>query len=510
MSNYAALIDTLSISGSRLTDGTANASGTVYFFMPGTNTPVSVYADAAATTIVTQPVTLGAGGKLPTQYAAGIFAKVPVRVYVSDVSGNVITDNVWIPASAGDVGLNNAGFTDSTLDAALTKAFTSFGGQDWKYKESGGATARTIQSKFSEIAISVKDFGAVGDGIAIDTTAIQNAANRIGALGGGTLYFPPGTYKTDQAITFTSINGLTILGNGFSSTNISCTHGTADGMTFTSCGSLRIVGLNFKHASSTTGSAISITSTALGFIDQVSNDIDKFQTGLTVLAGASGSGMVVSNCGFYGNGGSGIGINITARTTTVRGGGAGAKLGFAIQLGGACTGTIIDGVNFASSVAPTAIRFDAALTGTGIIISNCTGLGSVTTPLSIATATLPVYRQWGNGIDTSSTSSATGAPQTPVLYGGDEVMLSATSGGAGTVTVNAPAILPGTSALDVNLYWDFVFANAAGGAVTWSLNAVFVVNAAIPTTAAHTISVRFRWDRTASKLREVSRADTVT
>lgn len=30
MSNYAALIDTLSISGSRLTDGTANASGTVY------------------------------------------------------------------------------------------------------------------------------------------------------------------------------------------------------------------------------------------------------------------------------------------------------------------------------------------------------------------------------------------------------------------------------------------------------------------------------------------------
>jgi hypothetical protein len=76
--------------------------------------------------------------------------------------------------------------------------------------------------------------------------------------------------------------------------------------------------------------------------------------------------------------------------------------------------------------------------------------------------------------------------------------------------VNAPAILPGTLSDDTNLYWDFVFKNAAGGAVTWTLNAVYVVNAAIPTTDAHTISVRFRWDRTTSKLRECSRSDTVT
>jgi len=513
MSNYAALIDVLSVAGSRLSDGTANASGVVYFFQPGTNTPVNAYSDAAATTIITQPVVLTSGGLVNTStFPNGIFVTQPVRLLVQDVSGNSVVDTTYIPATAGDTGLSNAGWTDSTVDGAFTKLYTSTGGQDGKYLESLGATQRTIKAKFQEISVSVKDFGAVGDGVATDTTAIQNAANEVGALGGGILYFPPGTYKTDQAITFTSINGLTVLGAGFGSTNVSCTHATANGMTFSSCNGLRIIGINFKHASSTTGAAISVTNTAIGIIDQVTNDIDKFQTGLAVLAGASGSQMVVSNCGFFGNGGSGIGINITARSTTVRGGAAGSKTGYAIQLGGACTGTIIDGVNFASSVAPTAIRFDSALTGTGIIISNCTGLGSVTTPLSIATATLPVYRQWGNGIDAVAFSAAIGNTLTPTLYQGNEIILSATSGGAGTQTVAAPAILPGTSALDVNLYWDFVFINASGGAVTWATNAIYVLNGAtaVPATAAHTIQVRFRWDRATSKFRECSRGDTVT
>ncbi len=160
--------------------------------------------------------------------------------------------------------------------------------------------------------------------------------------------------------------------------------------------------------------------------------------------------------------------------------------------------------------ATTGVEFLNGLSGTGFEFIGSPTLATCTTPFLVSTATLPVYRQWGNGIDASSTSSAVGAAQTPFLYKGNEVLLTAASGGAGTVTVNAPAVLPGTSTADVNLYWDFIFKNASAGAVTWTLNAVFVVNAAIPTTDAHTIAVRFRWDRATSKLRECSRADTVT
>ncbi|MBI4560390.1 MAG: glycoside hydrolase family 28 protein, partial [Candidatus Hydrogenedentes bacterium] len=41
---------------------------------------------------------------------------------------------------------------------------------------------------------SVKDFGATGDGEAKDTPAIQKAIDTVANAGGGTVYFPPGTY----------------------------------------------------------------------------------------------------------------------------------------------------------------------------------------------------------------------------------------------------------------------------------------------------------------------------
>jgi hypothetical protein len=53
-----------------------------------------------------------------------------------------------------------------------------------------GATARTLQNKLRDV-ISVKDFGAVGDGSTDDRAAIQLALT---AAIGKTLYFPSGTY----------------------------------------------------------------------------------------------------------------------------------------------------------------------------------------------------------------------------------------------------------------------------------------------------------------------------
>jgi len=77
-----------------------------------------------------------------------------------------------------------------------------------------GAINRSIQDKLSDI-ISVKDFGAVGDGTTDDTIAIQNA---IAAANGGTVYVPNGTYLVSKIGT----QGTWIVGQSRSQTIFKC------------------------------------------------------------------------------------------------------------------------------------------------------------------------------------------------------------------------------------------------------------------------------------------------
>ena len=67
-----------------------------------------------------------------------------------------------------------------------------------------GAVPTTVQSKLQEV-VSVKDFGAVGDGFADDTAAIQNAVNYLNSQGGGQLFFPRGIYITSGVTVYTNI-----------------------------------------------------------------------------------------------------------------------------------------------------------------------------------------------------------------------------------------------------------------------------------------------------------------
>ena len=61
----------------------------------------------------------------------------------------------------------------------------------------GASVQRQLSSKLAD-TISVKDFGAKGDGVTDDTVAIQAAANAIPATG-GTLFFPAGQYRISSA-----------------------------------------------------------------------------------------------------------------------------------------------------------------------------------------------------------------------------------------------------------------------------------------------------------------------
>jgi len=63
-----------------------------------------------------------------------------------------------------------------------------------------GAVTTDVETKLRE-SVSVKDFGAVGDGVADDTAEIQAAVDAVGAAGGGTLTIPVGTYLVSSSIT---------------------------------------------------------------------------------------------------------------------------------------------------------------------------------------------------------------------------------------------------------------------------------------------------------------------
>ncbi len=62
-----------------------------------------------------------------------------------------------------------------------------------------GAVTRTVEAKLQEV-VSVKDFGAIGNGVVDDTDAITDAINAVGNAGGGTVLFPAGTYLVSEIV----------------------------------------------------------------------------------------------------------------------------------------------------------------------------------------------------------------------------------------------------------------------------------------------------------------------
>ena len=64
--------------------------------------------------------------------------------------------------------------------------------------------------------INVKWFGAKGDGVAIDTTAIQNAITTCGRPPGGLVLFPPGRYKTTSSL-LVRTGSIALVGTGYAS-----------------------------------------------------------------------------------------------------------------------------------------------------------------------------------------------------------------------------------------------------------------------------------------------------
>ena len=147
-----------------------------------------------------------------------------VNQYVGDSYIETDSDTVTFTSGVhvgGEVKFTTAiQTTTGAVDASIV-TFTGFNGQtgvvqdladndgsDWVgFIQSGtGAVARSAQDKMRD-AVSVKDFGAVGDGVVNDTAAIQ-AAEDACAASGQALLFPAGTYRCNSGITKKSVNWI--------------------------------------------------------------------------------------------------------------------------------------------------------------------------------------------------------------------------------------------------------------------------------------------------------------
>jgi len=123
-----------------------------------------------------------------------------------------------------------------------------------------GAVNRPINQKLQEI-ISVKDFGAVGNGVTNDAAAIQAALNAVVALStGGELFFPDGNYNIGSALTIAvpQDKSLTLTGTGEGSTVLSFS-GNTNGIVVTLGIRAGCIASNFSIIRTNTSSAIANT-----------------------------------------------------------------------------------------------------------------------------------------------------------------------------------------------------------------------------------------------------------
>ena len=185
------------------------------------------------------PLTLNAVG----QCTAWISDATSVREIVKDWLGNLIWDQVTA------IGYG------SSLSQSQGASLIGF------IQSGTGAVARTMQSKGRDV-VSVKDFGAVGDGVTDDTAAIQAAIAACISTGVDShLHFPRGGYNIGATLN-PQFSGI-ISGAGSQDTIIYTTSATADLFsTVGSYGCLTIRDLQINTTVTRTAGAAILVNTA--------------------------------------------------------------------------------------------------------------------------------------------------------------------------------------------------------------------------------------------------------
>jgi len=116
-----------------------------------------------------------------------------------------------------------------------------------------------VVSKFQNVHINVRDFGAVGDGQTLDTPAFKACAAAVNAIGPNVpikLLIPPGDYMLELDVSeilfdFSNRNGIIINGEGANlirNNNPFAQRQSASIFKFTGCKNITVTGVTFKTA----------------------------------------------------------------------------------------------------------------------------------------------------------------------------------------------------------------------------------------------------------------------
>lgn len=159
-------------------NGDPLSGGKLFTYTAGTTTPQATYTTNAGNVAHANPIVLDSAGRVSSGGEIWLTDTVNYKFVLQNATGTVI-------ATYDNVAGNGSG---------IAAAFAASGGSALVgFLQAGaGATTTTVQNKLRDI-VSVKDFGAVGDGVANDQAAIQTAFTAAQVLGKA-LYIPSGTY----------------------------------------------------------------------------------------------------------------------------------------------------------------------------------------------------------------------------------------------------------------------------------------------------------------------------
>ena len=264
--------------------GAVLTGGKLYTYAAGTTTPAATYTSSQGSTPWTNPIVLDAAGRVPSSGEIWLTDGINYKFVLKDSTDVLIAtyDNISginsnsvsftnqqqiITATAGQTvfnlsisyqpgtnslsvfvdGVNQYGpgaqyaYTETDSDTVTFVSglhvgaqvkFTTTQQQGAGVVDSSQVTydapftasvATNVEAKLSEY-VSVKDFGAVGDGTTDDTAAIQAAYNAVNTVDGSQgVFFPSGTYLISDTIDCTPNYGTTVpqmLGEGADTSKI--------------------------------------------------------------------------------------------------------------------------------------------------------------------------------------------------------------------------------------------------------------------------------------------------